>query len=115
MPPMGPQRGTASRRMIRILRSRGRAAARMWPRRVRGPRRRRLLSRPMRVLSPPARMQTSVVRGLGLVGCNGWIERGFKRGAWDNSFGVARLRRRDGMVKVVTGVGLEGNAKLAAG
>lgn len=62
-PPKGPQRGTKSRRMTRTghrawaatVRTRDRSD---WPRS-----RRRALSRPIRLLKPPARMQISPAKG----------------------------------------------------
>src|SRR5690348_2685611 len=64
MPPKGPHLGTQSRRMTRTGKPVARAFLRIWPSIVLEPRRRRDLSRPMRLLKPPARMQISAEREL---------------------------------------------------
>jgi hypothetical protein len=66
-PPRGPQRGTKSFRTRRTLNPSLLASRRTCPSKVRLPRRSRDLSLPMRVLKPPARMQTpQALRTFGL-------------------------------------------------
>ncbi len=60
MPPSGPQRGPMSRRMTRTRRLVPRATARTMDNMVRPHNRSRALSRPIRVLFPPVRMQISI-------------------------------------------------------
>jgi hypothetical protein len=64
-PPSGPQPGTRSRRITRVANPAARAARRRCPTSVREPKRRRDLSRPIRALRPPARIQTSQEAGGG--------------------------------------------------
>ena len=62
-PPNGPQRGMRSRRMTRTGQPVARAAARTHASNERPRSRSRALSRPIRSLSPPARMTISTVGG----------------------------------------------------
>src|SRR5207253_10787097 len=66
MPPSGPHLGTESRRMTRTGKPLAWAVLRTSLSMVRWPKRNLLLSRPMRWLRPPARMQISQVADGGL-------------------------------------------------
>ncbi len=62
MPPSGPQRGTRSRRTMRMGTPRGSAARRACASSVLRWSRSRALSRPIRALNPPARIATDTAR-----------------------------------------------------